>query len=103
VNLTRVDGYPRFAEQFASAGYAALVFDYRYLGDSAGEPRQLVDYQQQRQDLSAAVDYARSLDRITSDQIVLWGFFLVAATSSRWLQRINTSPLRSPCAHFWMA
>ena len=32
-----------FAERFAAAGHAALVFDYRHFGDSGGEPRQLLD------------------------------------------------------------
>lgn len=74
VNHTRFDGYPRFAQQFAAAGYAALVVDYRYIGDSAGQPRQLVDYQQQRDDLRAAVAYARTLAGIDPARLVLWGF-----------------------------
>ncbi|OAV62131.1 alpha/beta hydrolase [Enteractinococcus helveticum] len=74
LNQTRMDGYPRFAERFAAAGYAALVFDYRYVGDSEGEPRQLVDYQQQREDLRAAVEFARTLDGVDPAQIILWGF-----------------------------
>ena len=74
VNQTRRDGYPRFAERFAAAGYAALIFDYRYIGDSAGKPRQLVDYKQQREDLRAAVAFVRSLEGIDTTQIVLWGF-----------------------------
>ena len=74
VNLTRKDAYPRFAERFAAAGYAALLFDYRYLGDSEGEPRQLVDYQQQREDIHAAVAFARSVQGIDPAQIILWGF-----------------------------
>ena len=32
-----------FAERFAAAGYACLVFDYRHFGASGGEPRQLLD------------------------------------------------------------
>ena len=34
---------PRYAEVFAAAGVAALVFDYRHLGASDGEPRQHID------------------------------------------------------------
>jgi dienelactone hydrolase len=40
----RLDAY---AERFAQAGLAALVFDYRYFGDSDGEPRQLLDIRRQ--------------------------------------------------------
>ncbi|NQE68913.1 putative 31.7 kDa protein in traX-finO intergenic region [Nocardia gamkensis] len=28
-----------YAQRFAEAGFAALVFDYRYFGASGGEPR----------------------------------------------------------------
>jgi fermentation-respiration switch protein FrsA (DUF1100 family) len=31
---TRIGGLDRFAERFAAAGLAALVFDYRSFGDS---------------------------------------------------------------------
>ena len=30
---------PDYADQFIRAGFIALVFDYRYFGDSEGEPR----------------------------------------------------------------
>lgn len=30
---------PDFATRFVNAGFATLVFDYRYFGDSEGEPR----------------------------------------------------------------
>jgi uncharacterized protein len=73
-SLTRRDGLPRFAERFADAGFAALTVDFRHLGDSAGEPRQLVDYQRQRADLTAAVAFARTLDGIDADRIAVWGF-----------------------------
>lgn len=31
----------RYAEEFTQAGYIVVVFDYRYFGESGGEPRQL--------------------------------------------------------------
>ncbi|HQV19916.1 MAG TPA: hypothetical protein PLC22_16575, partial [Gordonia sp. (in: high G+C Gram-positive bacteria)] len=37
-----------FAERFADAGYACLVFDYRHFGDSDGEPRGLLSVRRQR-------------------------------------------------------
>jgi pimeloyl-ACP methyl ester carboxylesterase len=39
------------AERFARAGFAALVFDYRGFGESAGSPRQVVDLDGQRRDI----------------------------------------------------
>ena len=41
------------AERFAAGGIAALVFDYRGFGESGGEPRQVVDFPSQLEDLRA--------------------------------------------------
>lgn len=76
VSQTRRDGFPRFAERFAEAGFAALTFDYRYLGDSEGEPRQLVDLKLQGADLAAAVAFACTLDGVDPDRVAAWGFSL---------------------------
>ncbi|BBY31488.1 alpha/beta hydrolase [Mycolicibacterium sediminis] len=62
-----------FAERFAAAGYRCLAFDYRHFGASTGEPRQLLDIGRQRDDWAAAVAYARSLDSVDADRVVLWG------------------------------
>ncbi|MFE3542519.1 alpha/beta hydrolase [Nocardia sp. NPDC059177] len=73
-SLTRRDGLPRFAEHFATAGLAALTFDFRHLGDSSGEPRQLVDYRRQQADLAAAIAFARDLDMVDGRRVAVWGF-----------------------------
>ncbi len=70
VKEMRLDAY---AERFAGAGYAALVFDYRHFGASDGLPRQVLDIKKQHQDWHAAIDYARSLGNVDSNKIVLWG------------------------------
>jgi dienelactone hydrolase len=62
-----------FAERFAGAGLAALVFDYRHFGDSEGQPRQLLDIQRQLGDWRAAVAYARRLDGVDPARIAVWG------------------------------
>lgn len=63
--------YWRAAEAFAAAGYAALDFDPRRLGESAGEPRQALSLAGATDDLRAAVAYARSRDDL--GPIVLYG------------------------------
>lgn len=73
-SLTQRDGLPLFAERFAAAGLAALTFDFRHLGDSSGEPRQLVDHRRQRTDLAAAVAFARTIDGIDPVRVAAWGF-----------------------------
>ena len=72
--LTRHDALPAYAEQLAAAGYAVLVFDYRHFGDSPGEPRQRFRLKLQREDWRAAIAYARGIDGVDRDRIVLWAF-----------------------------
>jgi alpha-beta hydrolase superfamily lysophospholipase len=62
-----------FAQRFCEAGYAALVFDYRHFGASTGEPRHLVDVERQLADWQAALGFARGLDDVDRDRMVLWG------------------------------
>lgn len=76
VSMTRRDGIPRFAERFSDSGIAALAFDFRHLGDSDGEPRQLIDVNRQRADFAAAVAFARSIEEIDRSRVAVWGFSL---------------------------
>jgi fermentation-respiration switch protein FrsA (DUF1100 family) len=66
----RLDAY---AERFAEAGLAALLFDYRHFGDSAGEPRQLLDIHCQHEDYEAAIAYARGLDWVDAGRVAVFG------------------------------
>ncbi len=70
VREQRLDAY---AERFAEAGLAVLVFDYRHFGASDGEPRQLLSIPRQLADWRAAIAYARSLDGIDPKRVALWG------------------------------
>jgi fermentation-respiration switch protein FrsA (DUF1100 family) len=63
----------RFAAAFAEAGIASLVFDYRGLGASDGEPRQDIDPRAQIADYRNAISFARSLGEIDGDRIGVWG------------------------------
>jgi pimeloyl-ACP methyl ester carboxylesterase len=72
-SATRDDGLPAYAEAFRDAGFAVVVFDYRHFGASTGEPRQLLDIGRQHEDYCAVVTWARQLDGINPDRIVLWG------------------------------
>lgn len=64
---------PAYAERLAAAGYVVVVFDYRYFGDSDGEPRQLLDIKAQLDDWRAALRFARGLERVDAARIVAWG------------------------------
>jgi fermentation-respiration switch protein FrsA (DUF1100 family) len=69
----REDRLEAFAERFAQAGFAALVFDYRHFGASDGQPRQLLDIDQELDDWRAAIAFARSLDGVDAQRIAIWG------------------------------
>jgi dienelactone hydrolase len=53
-----------YAERFAAAGLAALVFDYRHFGSSGGQPRQLFSIATQLADWQIALEHARALPGI---------------------------------------
>jgi uncharacterized protein len=63
----------RFAEAFAAAGMASLVFDYRGFGTSDGEPRQDIDPWAQISDYRNAISYARTLPEVDRERIGIWG------------------------------
>jgi uncharacterized protein len=62
-----------YAEPFAAAGLAVLVFDYRGWGASDGRPRQVIDIGGQLDDWRAAIGFARGLDGVDPQRIALWG------------------------------
>ena len=87
-----------------SGGLVALVFDYRYLGVSGGEPRQLIDTRRQRVDLRHAVEFARSRPDVDATRIALWGtslggshVILAAADRNGTIERIS-APLLATLA-----
>jgi fermentation-respiration switch protein FrsA (DUF1100 family) len=68
VKEMRLDAY---AERFTANGYTCLVFDYRYVGTSDGQPRQVIEVSLQLEDWASAISHARKLR--PSSPIVLWG------------------------------
>jgi alpha-beta hydrolase superfamily lysophospholipase len=69
---TRRDRLGAFAERFAEAGFAALVFDHRGFGDSGGEP-DLFHPARQLEDWRAAIACARGLPGIDPERIATFG------------------------------
>jgi len=64
---------PHYAELFAKAGLAVLVFNYRYLGDSDGQPRQHVNPYDQIEDYKNAIGFAQALPEVDPDRVGIWG------------------------------
>ncbi len=64
---------PAYAERFAQAGLAVLLFDYRNFGDSDGTPRFLVDPTRHVADWRQALAFGRTLPDVDTTRIALWG------------------------------
>jgi pimeloyl-ACP methyl ester carboxylesterase len=73
-SLTRHDSLEWYADAFASAGLAVLVFDYRHFGDSSGQPRQRFRRRRQILDFHNAISFAREQPGVDPARIVAWGF-----------------------------
>ncbi|GAA0228402.1 alpha/beta hydrolase [Haladaptatus pallidirubidus] len=69
----RTFGLPEIAKRFVARGFAVFLFDYRNLGDSDGEPRNLVSFSRHVADWESAIDHVRGLDAIDRRKIALWG------------------------------
>ncbi|HEV7563515.1 MAG TPA: alpha/beta hydrolase [Solirubrobacterales bacterium] len=95
---TRRDALGPFAERFAAAGVAALLFDHRGFGDSGGEPDRFTP-RRQLEDWRAAIARARALPGIDADRLATFGSSLgggnalaAAATDPRVAAAISQVP-----------
>ncbi|MEM1060288.1 MAG: alpha/beta fold hydrolase [Verrucomicrobiota bacterium] len=64
---------PQVAERFTAEGYACLAFDYRYFGDSSGQPRQVLSIPAQLADWESALAWAKQRAEVDPARLVLWG------------------------------
>jgi fermentation-respiration switch protein FrsA (DUF1100 family) len=64
---------PRFAEQFVAAGFVTLLFDYRYLGSSEGDPRSQIIWHEQIEDYRNAITWVSEQPHVDPDKIGIWG------------------------------
>jgi hypothetical protein len=64
---------PNFAERFAEAGFIVLVFDYRFIGESEGEPRQQVIPAEQIKDYRNAITWVSQQEQVDAERIGIWG------------------------------
>jgi pimeloyl-ACP methyl ester carboxylesterase len=64
---------PDVGARLAAAGYHALAFDYRFFGESGGEPRGRIIPLEQVRDIRAAITYAQTRPDVDPGRIALWG------------------------------
>lgn len=81
---------PHYAEMYAEAGFAALLFDYRNFGSSGGSRRLHIDPNMQVEDYRNAISFAETLDEVDAERIGVWGLsysgghaLIVGATDPR--------------------
>ena len=63
----------RYAEVFAAAGLASIVYDHRNFGASDGDVRQEIDPILQMRDYRHAVTFAMTLPGVNPEKIGAWG------------------------------
>jgi fermentation-respiration switch protein FrsA (DUF1100 family) len=97
--VTKEPGTDLFAKRFHDAGFAVLAFDYRRLGDSGGQPRQVLPVRDQLADWQAAIAFAASLPGVDPARLAVWGFsasgghvFRVAAGNPQLAAAIAQTP-----------
>jgi uncharacterized protein len=64
---------PSYAPYFVEAGIAVLAIDYRFLGESDGEPRQQVLPHCQREDFRNALTWLGRQPGIDAERLGIWG------------------------------
>ncbi|MFI5897023.1 alpha/beta hydrolase [Actinoplanes sp. NPDC051513] len=74
--VTKEPGTDRFAKRFHEAGFSVLAFDYRHLGESGGEPRQVARLREQLSDWQAAIEFAGTLPGVHPAKLAVWAFSL---------------------------
>ena len=62
-----------FARRFAEAGFIVLVFDYRFIGSSEGEPRGQISYFDQISDYRNAITWVSLQNDVDPERIGIWG------------------------------
>src|SRR5262245_1163218 len=97
--VTKEPGTDLFAKRFHEAGFSVLAFDYRRIGESGGQPRQVLPVRDQLADWQAAIAYAPSLPGVDPTRLGIWGFsasgghvFRVAARNPQLAAAIAQTP-----------
>ncbi len=110
IGAIKAGGLAPFAERFCHEGFAAVVFDYRQWGGSAGEPREELSFPRQREDYGTVIGWAAAQPSIDARRIFAWGtsfagmyIIELAATDARLAGAIAQSPLADGLAAARMA
>jgi len=72
-SATKEQHLSKFAELFMKNGFVVLVFDYRFLGASEGEPRGQVIWYDQIEDYLNAISWVCDQPQVDINRIGVWG------------------------------
>ncbi len=64
---------PDFADKFVDAGFVTMVFDYRYFGESEGEPRSQNFPLEMVEDYRNAITWVSDQPEVDPQRIGIWG------------------------------
>jgi uncharacterized protein len=99
---------PQYASEFVRRGFAALIFDYRRMGASDGQPRQHIEPWDQIEDYKNAITYVSTLPEIDATRIGIWGIsysgghvLIVGATDPRVKSVVSTVPVIDGYQTMW--
>jgi fermentation-respiration switch protein FrsA (DUF1100 family) len=99
---------PQYAKEFVARGFAALVFDYRRLGASDGEPRQHLLPWDQIEDYKNAITYLEGRADVDADRIGAWGIsysgghvLILGAVDPRVKVVVSTVPVVDGYENMW--
>ena len=102
-------GLPEFAQRFAAAGFVTLAFDFRYFGDSEGEPRSQLFPLEQVEDVRNAITWVSDQPEVDPQRIGVWGtsygggIVVYTATFDRRIQAVVAQVPATVSADFWRA
>jgi fermentation-respiration switch protein FrsA (DUF1100 family) len=65
--------FTHYAAEFGKAGFVAVVFDYRFQGESEGEPRGQIFPWEQIEDFRNAITFAQIQPEVDADRIGIFG------------------------------
>jgi len=73
LSAVKEQALPAYAARFAQAGFVTLVFDYRFFGESGGEPRCQLFPLEMVEDYRNAISWVCEQPQVEAQRVGIWG------------------------------